>query len=139
MLPRYKYLDHTADVAFKAYGTTVEEVFEHAAEALVETMTDLNEIQPMAQYTLTVAAEDLEMLMVRWLNELLYRFETEELLLGRFHVNRLKDFRLTASCRGERLDPDRHAIKTGIKGVTYHGLYVKQQRNTWESRVVLDI
>ena len=136
---KYEYLDHTADVGFMAYGATVEALFAHAAEALVEVMTPVEAIESAEKHDINVSAEDLETLMVRWLNELLYQFETRELLFGRFQVHGIKDFRLSASCWGERLNPARHEIKTGIKAVTYHRLFVKQQEDFWESRIFLDI
>ena len=139
MLPKYEYLDHTADVGFKSYGTTLEEVFAHAAEALVGVMTPVKNIKLTQKCDVTVEATDLETLMVHWLNELLYRFETEELLFGRFQVNPIDNFRLTATCWGEKLDPARHEIKTAVKAVTYHQLHIKQRGNHWESRVFLDI
>jgi SHS2 domain-containing protein len=139
MQPKYEYLDHTADVGFMAYGATVEALFAHAAEALIEVMTPVKDIEPMEEHHLSVDADDLETLMVRWLNELLYQFETTTLLFGHFQVHEIRNFRLSASCRGEKLDPARHEIRTGIKAVTYHGLYIKEQDDLWESRIFLDI
>jgi SHS2 domain-containing protein len=139
MSRKYAYLDHTADVGFRAYGDTVEAVFSHAAEALFGVLTTLERIQPTRQYGVKLEADDLEALMVRWLNELLYRFETEALLLGRFLVKTVEDGCLWASCWGETFDPARHEIKTGIKAATYHQIYVRQRGDLWESQVFLDL
>jgi SHS2 domain-containing protein len=139
MSRKYVYLDHTADVGFRAYGDTVEAVFAHAAEALFDVLTALDQIRPTHQHDLKVEADDLEALMVRWLNELLYRFETEALLFRRFLVNTVENGRLWASCWGETFDPARHGIKTGIKAATYHQIYVTQRGDLWESQVFLDL
>ena len=135
----YEFIEHTADLGFKAYGATLEELFGHSAEAFFEALVALDSVKETIERSIEVEADALDNLMVSWLAELLYLFDTERLLFKTFHVKRIKDNHLEANVRGEVLDPARHEIKTGIKAVTYHGLYVKEREGGWEARVILDI
>jgi SHS2 domain-containing protein len=136
---KYEYIDHTGDLGFKAYGTTREALFSHAAEAFFQAIISLETIQQKEERLIEVGAAALDELMVGWLSELLFLFDTEHLLLRRFEITNMKDCGLKARVRGEVMDPTRHEIKTGIKAVTYHQLYVKQRGGIWEAQVILDI
>ena len=141
-MPRkYEYIEHTADLGFKARGETLEELFVNAAEALFEVLVSAESVVPREKRSVEVKATDLDGLMVCWLNELLYIFEAEGLLLNRFQIQgiKVKGCRLHATVHGERIDPARHQIKTGIKAVTYHRLYVRERNGFWESQVILDL
>ncbi len=136
---RYEYLEHTADLGFRAYGATVEELFVNAAKALFGVMVSLDTVEEELDRALEVEADDIEALMVNWLGELLYLFDTQGLLPRRFHIENLTDCRLTATMTGEIMDPLRHEIKTGIKAVTYHQLFVRRRNGLWETQVFLDL
>jgi SHS2 domain-containing protein len=136
---KYEYIEHTADLGFKAYGATQEELFVNAAEALFEVLVSLETIQPSEERAVKVEAQGLDGLMVSWLSDLLYLFETQHLLLNRFCVESIKSDSLEATVHGEVLDPARHEIKTCVKAVTYHKLYVTRGSGMWESQIFLDL
>jgi len=136
---KYEYIDHTGDLGFKVYGTTREALFSHAAEAFFQALVCLETVQEKEERLIEVEAAALDELMVGWLSELLFLFDTETLLLRRFEITHMKDRSLKATVSGELMDPTRHEIKTGIKAVTYHRLYVKQRAGIWEAQVILDI
>jgi SHS2 domain-containing protein len=136
---KYEYIEHTGDLGFKAYGTTREALFSHAAEAFFEALVRLETVQEKEERLIEVEADALDDLMVGWLGELLFLFDTETLLLRRFEITHMKDRSLKATVSGELMDPTRHEIKTGIKAVTYHQLYVRQRAGIWEAQVILDI
>jgi SHS2 domain-containing protein len=136
---KYEYIEHTGDLGFKAYGRTREALFSHAAEAFFQAIISLETIQEKEERLIEVEAAALDELMVGWLSELLFLFDIELLLLRRFEITNMKDCGLKATVRGEVMDPTRHEIKTGIKAVTYHQLYVKQRGGIWEAQVILDI
>ena len=136
---KYEFIEHTADLGFKAYGASLEDLFAHAAEALFEALVALESVKERIERSIKVEADDLDNLMVRWLSELLYLYDTEMLVFKSFQVKRIEDNRLEANARGEILDPARHEIKTGMKAVTYHKLYVKERGGVWEAQVILDI
>ncbi|MGD9022288.1 MAG: archease [Deltaproteobacteria bacterium] len=139
MPKKYEFIEHTADLGFKAYGATLFELFVHAAQALFETLVIPESVEDRLERSIDVEAEALDDLMVSWLSELLYLYDTEKLLFRDFQIQKIQDHRLRAKARGEVFDPARHEIKTGVKAVTYHQLYVKEKAGGWETQVILDI
>ena len=139
MPKEYEFIEHTADLGFKAYGATLEELFTNAAKAFFEAMVTLEDVSEGTERFIAVEADAPDNLLVSWLGELLYLFDTERLLFKRFQVKRIENNSLEANAWGEVFDPARHQIKTGIKAVTYHQLYVEKKDGSWEARVILDI
>ena len=139
MPKKYEFIEHTADLGFKAYGETLERLFIHAAEAFFEAIVALESIKGKIERSIEVEADMLEDLMVSWLAEFLYLYDTERLVFNSFQIKCIDHSKLEAKARGEVLDPARHEIKTGIKAVTYHQLYVKETEGGWEAQVILDV
>ena len=137
--PQYELLDHTADLGIRVSAGTLEELFENAGLALFDLLTDLSRVRPAARYQLSLRAENLEGLLVQWLRELLYRFFGEKTAFCRLEVTHLTQDSLSAVCLGERMSPDRHAFRTEIKAVTYHGLRVARTEEGWTADVIFDI
>jgi SHS2 domain-containing protein len=122
-----------------AYGQDLPELFAHAAWAMFDLMSDATTIRPQHSVTIDVSATDLENLLVRWLSELLYLYDTQRLLCSAFTLVALEPTHLTATVAGEILDPDRHPIDTEIKAVTYHQIAVEQVAGRWQARVIFDL
>ena len=139
MSKKFEFIEHTADLGFKAYADTVEELFACAAEAFFETILSTGSLEERIERSIEVEAETLDELMVTWLDEFLYLYDTEKLVFKRFQIGVIRKNRLEAKAWGEVMDPARQEIKTGIKGVTYHKLYVKETEGRWEAQVILDI
>lgn len=139
MHKKYQFIDHMGDLGFKAYGASRQDLFANAAEALFEAIVGLKSIEEREERGVEVEADAPDHLMVGWLGELLYLFDTEGLLLKRFEVKTIEDHYLKVIVGGEVFDPARHEIKTGIKAVTYHQLYVKEANGAWETQVILDV
>jgi protein archease len=138
----YEFFDHTGDVGVALTGRTVEELFTASAAAFSDTVTALERIEPRQAEELDVAAPELDLLLVDFLSELLYRFDTRGWLTRRAEVEvRALDggWELQGTLVGERLDPARHATKVLIKAVTYHGLKVVRRDGLWTARIVFDI
>jgi SHS2 domain-containing protein len=141
----YAYADDMAiaDLAFRAWGQTLEETFLAAAEATVHAMVDdLATIAPREQRTFEVHEAQLDLLLLQFLQELLFYKDAQRLLLRVSEVQitaQHQGFTLRARAAGERLDPTRHALGADVKGVTLHRLQVVQTPNGWEATVVLDV
>ena len=135
----FEVIDHTADVGIIVYGTEIKQVFANAAIALFSLITDLGNIREELKYDLEVASEDRESLLVEWLNELIYLFDTEHALLKRFDIQSLSNTRLKITCYGEKIDPSRHKIKTGVKAATYHMLRIDKDNKGYKAQVIFDI
>jgi len=134
----FQILDHTADVGIRATGHDLTEAFANAARGMFSIITDLDTIHRRETHQVAVTAPDLEALLVNWLNELLYRFEVDGLLFVDFTIGSMNEQQLSATCMGERVDPQRHSIKTGVKAATYHALEVSET-HPYHVQVILDI
>lgn len=138
----YEFFDHTGDIGVALSGRTLDELFASAAVAFSDTITPLTGIDPRRPEELDVAAPELDLLMVDFLSELLYRFDTRSWLTREAQVEvRERDggWALQGTLIGERHDPSRHPIRILIKAVTYHGLRVVKAEDTWRANVVFDI
>jgi SHS2 domain-containing protein len=138
----FTFVDHTADIAVRLEGATLDDLFAAAAGALTAAMTDRDGVEPHATLTVRLEAADVELLLVDWLGELLYRFEVDRFLVRdarpRVIENRGR-WVLTATVNGEPRDPARHPIKVLIKAVTYHGLKIERSELGYETLLVFDI
>ena len=136
---KYRYIEHPSDVGFEAYGATLEVLFGNAALAMYSFMTDVEEIETAEERAVTVNAEDLYSLMFDWLDEMLFLFESDSLVMKEFDiiVDKLQ-FSITGTCRGGRFDPAKHEAGIIIKAVTYNMMEIKKN-GIWHARVVLDV
>jgi SHS2 domain-containing protein len=136
-MDRFELIEHTADIGINAYGKTLSEAFASAAYGMFSIIAELENVREIETRRVEVSADDLEGLLFEWLNSLLYYFDVEMLLFRRFDVIEFGDNRLAAACCGEKYDPSRHRLKTGVKSATYHTLEVDRKEN--RVRVIFDI
>ena len=139
MQHRFEYLDHTADAGIVAWGADLKEAFASAAYAMFTVLADLDQVEESEELGVMATAGDVEGLLVEWLNELVYIFETEHLLLRRFDIIELSGSNLKALVYGEEFDITKHTLRTGIKAVTYHMLEVAKDGDDYKVQVILDI
>ena len=134
-----EFFDHTADVGFIARATNLQSLFRLAASTMFRiicpTIAQKNELS----FTINLAEDDLEQLLVNWLSELNILFQTEQFLLAGISELQISDNNLHAIVNGERIDPEKHEIELEIKAVTYHQLYVRKLDAHWEARIIFDI
>lgn len=140
---KFEFLEHTADVYVAAYGKDLAEAFENAAVAMFEVMTDVDKVKAKVEDYVEVEAEDEYALLYSWLEEMLIKFETNEMLYSKFNVLSIKkaanDFRLKAKIFGEKFDPNKHIQKVGVKAVTYHRMEIIKGPEKVTLRFILDI
>jgi SHS2 domain-containing protein len=136
----FKYLEHTADAEFVAYGQTPDEAFVNAARAMFGLVVDPSNVKPVEAREVTLTAGSLEDLLIDWLSELLYLSEVDRLVFSKFEVKITKngEYWLNAKACGEIISPH-HEISLHIKAVTYHDLRVERRNNVYEAQVLLDI
>jgi len=142
----YEFLEDvaTADIAFAAWGGTIEETFRAAADATMNVMVeDLESIHPLERRHVTHDADGLDMLLFDYLNDLIYYKDAEVLLTrGENIAIREKDgggFHLDATLVGERIDVKRHEFRVDVKAVTLHRFSLAMTDRGWEAMVILDI
>ena len=136
-MKRYQLIEHTADVGLIAYGQTLAEAFGNAAYGMFSIIAELRTVREVESRRLEVREKDLDSLLFEWLNRLIYFLDVDMLLLKRFDISDLDENRLKAVCYGEKYDPSRHHLKTGVKSATYHMLKVDREKN--QVRVIFDI
>lgn len=138
-----EWLDHTADIGFRAWEDTIEGAFCEAARALFSVMFDIEQIRPRTQHRITVYAGSLSELLVEWLSELLVQKELSGLVFSRFEAaitgDRDTGFSAIGSAFGERLDRSRHRPGTEVKGISYLGLEVCRCDTMWVVQVIVDV
>src|SRR5262249_54827277 len=135
----YETFEHTADLGLRIRAADLNTLFAEAAHALFAAIVDdPATVQPLQCLEIRLSADDREYLLFDWLKELLYHFDAEHLLLGRFEV-RVSDTSLTGTAWGEPLDPARHVLSHEVKAITYHGLRVEPTADGWLAEVIVDI
>ena len=114
-------------------------MFEQLALALTGVMTDPAAVLPRRAVTIACEAATDDLLLVDWLNALVYEIATRRMLFGTFAV-RLDGTRLTATAWGEPIDPARHEPAVEVKGATYTALRVGQRGDgVWRAECVVDV
>lgn len=135
----FELFGHTADLGVRVTGASREELFAEAARGLASLLVaNLETVRPVDTRILRIAGEQDDYLLLDWLQELLYLFETEHWLCREANV-RFAPGELTAECRGEPLDERRHGLGYEVKAITYHELAVRQVRDLWQAEFIVDI
>jgi len=134
----FEILNHTADVGIIAYGADLSQAFANAARALFSLITELDDVEEAVYRDIELTASDEESLLVEWLNELVYQFDTEGIIFKRFDIIQLDNTHLKARSYGEKVDSSRHKLKTGVKAATYHMLKV-DKNDGCKVQVLFDI
>jgi SHS2 domain-containing protein len=133
----------TSDITFRASGVDLDELFTAAADATTHVMVEAPaEVRPVASRPVQVEADALDLLLLRFLGELIFYKDAEGLILRavRVHVEpQSGGYLLSAELRGEPLDPARHLPGADPKAVTLHGLRVDRVPSGWEAQVTLDV
>ncbi len=141
----FEYLDDiaTADVAFRAWGATAEELFIAASDAVLNVMVErLESIENREQRHMDLEAEAMDMLLFELLQEIIFFKDADQLLLRVQSVEigvRDDCISLSADASGDRIDPARHDLIVDVKAVTLHRFCVEQTLRGWEAMVILDI
>jgi SHS2 domain-containing protein len=125
-MKRHEYIEHTADIAIRAYGDSLEEAFASAADAMFEIITEHAVIEPRERVSFNIEAGDQESLLVAFLSRLVLSHEIDGWVLHDFSVTIEDGRHMHASASGERFDPDRHGGGLQIKGVSYHLMEIRQ-------------
>ena len=140
---KFEFLEHTADILIAAHGQNLEEVFENAALAMFEVMTDTTKITAVQEDVVEVVAEDEYALLYSWLEALLVKFEVNGMLYSKFKITSLLDtgeeFKLKATIWGEKFNPEKHPQKVAVKAVTYHRMEFIKEHESITVEFILDI
>lgn len=135
----YELFEHTADLGLRATAPDLDALFAEMAACLCAAiLEEPASVRPAAAVAFEIAGTDREFLLFDWLKELLYRFDAEHQVFGRFEVTVRSDG-LTATAWGEPLDPARHLLNHEVKAITYHELKVEPTNGGWRAEAIVDI
>lgn len=136
---RWEHFTHQADIGVRGSGPTKAAAFEQAALGLIAVMTPPDGVRQSDAIQLHCAAPDDELLLVAWLDAVIFEVATRKMLFGRFKV-RFEDAGLRATAWGEDVEVDRHQPAVEIKGATYTELSVRQaESGEWIAQCVVDV
>ncbi len=139
MKEKYQLIDHTADFGIRVFGSDSKELFCNAAWALFDVLTETEALTGNESCEITVLGDDWPDLMVNWLREVLYLWNGRERLVKSVQILSLSEKKLSAKFFFDAYAPDRHTIKTEIKAVTYHQVYVDSGPSGWEAGIIFDV
>ena len=135
----WTHFEHEADIGLAARSDSREGLFEAMGAALTGVVTDPAIVQPRQRIRIQCNADDDGLLMVDWINSLIYEMATRRMLFGAWQVS-LRDRELDAWVDGEPVDRERHQPAVEVKGATYTELLVEQDATgQWRAQCVVDV
>ena len=134
---KYKFLEHTADVKFQAFGENIDEVFKNSALALKETICGKKKIKEIKKKIIKISGKDIESLLYNFLEEILYFLDADKFIISKVKNIKIKGFELDAVLIGDYAK--NYKFTNNVKAVTYNEMFIKKQKSKWVSQVVLDV
>jgi SHS2 domain-containing protein len=135
----WEHFHHVADVGIRGFGPTLSSAFEQAAKAMTAAVTDPDAVEPQETIEIGCHAPNLELLLVDWLNAIVYEMATRKMLFGRFRVHIHRN-RLSGRISGEPIDVERPAPATEVKGATLSELEVTRGADgQWRAQCIVDV
>jgi SHS2 domain-containing protein len=138
-MERFKFIEHTADVKFQAFGSTLEEAFKNAALATKQTIAEDIKVVLKIKKTIKVKGQDVKSLLYEFLEEFLYLLDSEDFLLADIENIKIdeKQYILTAELIGD--SASNYEFTNEVKAITYNEMFVKKEKNKWIAQAVLDV
>ena len=135
----WEHFPHVADMGVRGIGPTLDAAFEQAAIAMTAVVTDTEAIEPKETIDIVCQAPNVELLLVDWLNAIVYEMATRKMLFGRFSAS-IRGNSLNGSISGEPINVERHAPAAEVKGATLSELEVaRDPEGRWHAQCILDV
>lgn len=136
---KYEFLDHTADLGVRVWGRSLSELFMNAADAMFGFICDVSKASPAEPFLIEVQAIDKDQLLKEWLSELLYYFNTKNIIFSQVKIEKISDEYIKSEARGEKIDKNKHDLRHEVKAVTYHHLHIEKQGETLTTEIIFDV
>jgi SHS2 domain-containing protein len=136
-MEKYKFLEHTADIKFQAFGKRIEECFSNAAYALSELIKGNIEIKAKEKKKIEVEGDDKESLLYAFLEEFLFFLDAEDFLMSKIDKMKIEGNKLKAEIIGDKASD--YKFTNDVKAITYNEMFVKQEGKNWVCQVVADV
>jgi len=141
-MERYRFLEHTADAKFQAFGATLEEAFANAALAVASVMWDWAKVARNVRLPVEVRGRDLERILYNYLEEILFLLDTRAFLLAGVDNVQIEEtgegWRLIADFVGDT-NPAKYEIFGEVKAVTYNEMRIEKNAEGASVQVVIDL
>ncbi len=138
-MKRFELFDISGDAGIRAFGNSLEDLFLNAAAGMYSLITEPDNVSSQKSLKIQASGNSPEGLLVAWLNELIFHFDTYGFLGKDIQINELRDTLVKATLKGEDFDPERHGSGLLIKAATYHRLKIERKADHWEADVIFDI
>ncbi|KAK2952781.1 putative Archease [Blattamonas nauphoetae] len=139
----YETLDHTADIQFHSWGTTMKEAFEQIGLCMFDYVTELQalEIDDSLTHDFEASGHDMESLLFAYMDELLFQFSAEMFTPKEIEVLELDEqsFQIKCLVKGETFDRQKHPMGCEIKAITYSNMQIHQTDGKVDLFVIVDI
>lgn len=162
---KFKFLEHTADVKFQAFGKSLEEAFKNSALVLKETICKGIKVKEKTTKNINIKGKDLESLLYSFLEEILFLLEGENFLISKVKnleiskdisdkknlINKKTKLRAKKSIRSEKYKQlklkaivagdksSNYTFTNAVKAITYNDMFVRKEKDKWICQVVLDV
>lgn len=139
LMAKWEHFAHGSDIGVRGFGESAEQAFEQAALALSAVVADVSAVTPRETIPVHCDAPELELLLVSWLNAVIYEMAVRRMLFSKFHVV-ISGRSLTGTLGGEKVDAERHDVAVEVKGATMTALKVARgQDGEWIAQCVVDV
>lgn len=135
---KWEHFHHQADIGVRGIGSDIEEAFTQAAIGLMAVVCSVDKVSPIKRVEIKCSDDDIELLLVDWLNAIIYEMAVRKMLFGSFEV-RIKEGNLTGAAFGEKADAEKHQTAVEVKGATYTELAVREENGLWVAQCVVDV
>ena len=137
--PYWEHFEHGADIGIRGIAPTLEQAFEQTAMAMTAVITNPDQVSADKAVSIRCQAPDNELLLLDWINELVYEMAVQGVLFKRYQVD-INDGKLSATAFGETVDRQKHQPAVEIKGATFTELHVYQQPDgSWVAQCIVDV
>ena len=135
----FEILDHTGDIGIRVTALSREELFKSAAAAMLRLMVQPAVASGKISKNISVTGDDDEQLLVNWLSEINFYFQTEQFLTSHISSFGIRKDELSATVRGDTIDLSVQPVLMDIKAVTYHKIYIKTENGLWSAQIIFDV
>ncbi len=143
MKQNFKFTEHSADTYIEAFGDNLKEAFENVAVGMGFLIVESDNVDEKIKKEIVIESEDLESLLFDFLSEILVFQDAESLIFHNVNVKKIdkknKSWRLKAKIKGEKFDSKKHKQGTHVKAITYHNMEIKEEKEKFKVRVLVDI
>jgi SHS2 domain-containing protein len=138
-MERFTVLDISGDAGLTAFGDSLQETFVNAAIGMYSLMAGIDAVALTKTIDVSVENQSTDGLLVSWLNELIFHFDTYGFIGKEIAITEFSETRISATISGEEFDQERHEGKLLIKAATYHQLRIEKKDERWEISIIFDI